>query len=136
LEEDGSAYVGAVLAGLRGATVESVRLPRIGEVVYQGLPLAGVSVAGKAPVIVRAPISGVVAGVNESLARNPAPLLTDPCGVGWVACIWMTRFEEETARCKLRRVVVANVSRPSRKRSLRWAARSTALPVARNCWRP
>jgi DNA-binding NarL/FixJ family response regulator len=71
-----------------------------------------VSVAGKAPVIVRAPISGVVAGVNESLARNPAPLLTDPCGVGWVACIWMTRFEEETARCKLRRVVVANVFGP------------------------
>jgi len=113
LEEDGSAYVGAVLAGLRGVTVESVRLPRIGEVVYQGLPLAGVSVAGRAPVVVRAPISGVVAGINESLARNPAPLLTDPCGDGWIACIWMTRFEQETAHCKLRRVVVANVGGPA-----------------------
>jgi len=113
LEEDGSACVGAVLGGLRGATVDSVRLPRIGEVVYQGLPLAGVSVAGKAQVVVRAPISGVVAGVNESLARNPAPLLTDPCGDGWVASIWMTRFEEEMARCKLRCVIVANASGPA-----------------------
>ena len=42
---DGSACAGAVLPGFRGAEITGIRLPRIGEVVYQGLPLADVTLA-------------------------------------------------------------------------------------------
>lgn len=120
VEIDGSACVGAVLPGLRGTQPTAVRLPRIGEVVYQGLPLAGVVIAdGKAPLVVPSPVSGVVMEVNQTLAQKPSLLVTDPCGEGWIACICTTRHEEE-GNCKPRRLILVNsdpasVSEQSRK---------------------
>ena len=113
LELDDSACVGAVLPGLRGETVKAVRLPRIGEVVYQGLPLAALTVAGKPAVVVRSPVSGVVAGVNDALADEPALVTSDPCGQGWIACLCTTRFEEEVKACKPRHVLLVNAERCS-----------------------
>ena len=46
--------------------------------VYQGLPLAAVTVAGQPPQIIPSPLSGVVVAVNEALDADPAALLTDP----------------------------------------------------------
>ncbi len=113
LELDDSACVGAVLPGLRGETVKAVRLPRIGEIVYQGLPLAALSFAGKPTVVVRSPVSGVVAGVNEALAAEPALVTADPCGQGWIACLCTTRFEEEVKACKPRHILLVNSDRGS-----------------------
>ena len=107
-EIDDSACVGAVLPGLRGETVTAVRPPRIGEVVYQGLPLGAVTVAGKPLAVVRAPLTGVVAGVNDALADEPGLVATDPCGQGWIACLCTTRFEEEVKSCRPRDVVLVN----------------------------
>jgi DNA-binding response OmpR family regulator len=107
LAEDGSASVGAVLPGLRGVSIASLRLPRVGEVVYQGLPLAGVGVSGKPTVLIPSPVSGVVAGVNPMLEHRPQLLASDPCGEGWIACICTTRHEEMT-NCKPRRLLLVN----------------------------
>lgn len=108
LEADGSACVGAVLPGLQGQRIAALHLPKIGEVVYQGLPLAGVRVGEKPWTIMRAPLSGVVAAVNEELAKRPSLLAEDPCGQGWVACLCTTRFEEEVGRCRRRSVLLVN----------------------------
>ena len=113
LEEDGSACVGAVLACPKGAAVRAVRLPRIGEVVYQGLPLAGVSFDEETSVTVPAPVSGVVVAVNELLSKEPSALLGAPCGQGWIACICTTRLEEEMKTCAPRRVILAKGVEPS-----------------------
>ena len=107
LEEDGSAAVGAVLAQPRHTTPEGVRLPRIGEVVYQGLPLAGVTMADKSLILIPSTVSGVVVGVNEPLHSEPSLLFDDPCGDGWIACVCTTRADEEVARCNPRRVLLA-----------------------------
>ncbi|MHB9050066.1 MAG: response regulator, partial [Pirellulales bacterium] len=112
IERDGSACVGAVLPGLRGTTIKSLRLPRIGEVVCQGLPLASLTTADRPVVAIPSPVSGVVAGINEILPRNPSLLLSDPCGDGWLACVCTTRFEEEAGNCKVRRVVLAHADKP------------------------
>ncbi len=108
LEADGSACVGAVLPGLRGAEIKEIRLPRIGEVVYQGLPMASVRLADRAPHLVPAPLSGVIAAVNEELAADRSRPCKDPCGEGWLACICTTRFEEEIPVCRPRRIVLLN----------------------------
>jgi CheY-like chemotaxis protein/glycine cleavage system H lipoate-binding protein/Ni,Fe-hydrogenase maturation factor len=108
LESDGSACVGAVLPGLRGASIESIRLPKVGEVVYQGLPLAGVKVADRQMVVVRSPLSGVVAAVNDRLVSDPAALTVDPCGQGWIACVCTTRLEDEMTGCRRRQVILVN----------------------------
>ena len=107
MEIDGSACVGAVLPGLRGAQVTAVRLPRIGEVLYQGLPLAGATVSDKPMLIVPSPVSGVVVAVNQNLVQRPGLLATDPCGEGWIAHVCTTRHEEAT-NCKQRRVLLVN----------------------------
>jgi DNA-binding NtrC family response regulator len=104
---DGTALVGAVLHGLRGAAIAGIRMARIGEVVYQGLPLAGVSLTGKPTMIVPAPISGVVAEINALLAHRPQLLASNPCGEGWIACVCATRHEEMT-NCKPRRLLLVN----------------------------
>jgi len=113
LEEDGSACVGSVLAHRQDATVEAVRLPQVGEVVYQGLPLAEVTMTEGAEVVVPSPISGVVVGVNELLRDTPSAVFDDPCGKGWLACICTTRPEEEVKRCKPRCVVLAGADEAS-----------------------
>jgi glycine cleavage system H lipoate-binding protein/FixJ family two-component response regulator len=116
LAPDESASVGVLLPGLHGATVTEVRLPRIGEVVYQGLPLAGVVVSGKHLVAVPAPVSGVVAEVNEQLAQRPGLLASRPCDESWgggrIACICTTRHEELT-HCRRRRVLLVNADATS-----------------------
>ncbi|MCS7303864.1 MAG: response regulator [Thermoguttaceae bacterium] len=108
LEADGSACVGVVLPGLQRQPITDLHLPKIGEVVYQGLPLAGLRVADKPWTIIRTPLSGVVAAVNEQLRQRPALLADDPCGQGWVACVCTTRFEEEVGRCRRRTVLLVN----------------------------
>ncbi len=110
---DGAVRVGALLARPGGAALESVTLPRIGEVVYQGLPLAAATVAGKPPRIVPAPVSGVVIAVNEALDHDPSLLLTEPCGRGWIACISPTRLEEEAKHCQARPVILVSPAGPA-----------------------
>ena len=110
VDEGASACVGALLKCSHEKRPLAVRLPQVGEALYQGLPLAGVTFADESLVVVPSPISGVVDDVNELLASQPSALFTDPCGKGWIACVCTTRFEEEIDRCKPRHVILANTS--------------------------
>ena len=110
---EGSMRVGAFLALPEGAIVEAVHLPEVGEVIYQGLPLAGLSITGKSQRIVPSPLSGVVVAINRLLQESPSALWGDPCGDGWIACVSPTRFERDVKNCKLRRVVLANACQVS-----------------------
>ena len=101
-----AARVGALLVRPGTAKIESVRLPGIGEVVYQGLPLAAVTVAGQPPRTVPSPLSGVVVAVNESLAADPRQLVSDPCGAGWIACTCPTHWDDEAKNCAPHRVLL------------------------------
>ncbi|MHB0955713.1 MAG: response regulator [Pirellulaceae bacterium] len=113
LEVDGSACVGAVLPGLHGVQPSAVRLPRIGEVVYQGLPLAGVTLPNKPLLVVAAPVSGVVLAVNESLPKHLGWVGSDPCGEGWIAHICTTQYDREKDACGPRRIILINADAES-----------------------
>ncbi len=106
--EDGSLRVGALLTRDQGEGLEGVRLPQIGETVYQGLPYAALKTAKKPLQVIPAPASGVVVAVNESLLARPELLATDPCKNGWIACICPTRLENEATCCERRRVVLVS----------------------------
>jgi len=103
----GSVRVGAMLPRSPGPTTETIRLPQVGEAVYQGLPLARLIVAGRSQRTVPSPISGVVVAVNTWLQNDLAALWDDPCGKGWIACISPARFEEDVKNCRPRLVLVA-----------------------------
>jgi DNA-binding response OmpR family regulator/glycine cleavage system H lipoate-binding protein len=108
---DRSVRVGAVLTGSRGQELKAVELPRISEVVYQGLPLAGITTIDGPSFTIPAPVSGVVLSVNERLARRPDLLTKDPLNAGWLATIRPTRFEEEVERCRVRNVLLVSSNR-------------------------
>ncbi len=80
--KDGAVRVGAMLTSSQGATIEAVRLPRVGEAVDRGLPLVGLAIAGASQRTVPSPISGEIVAVNERLVECPSALWNDPCGEG------------------------------------------------------
>ncbi len=108
LEPDGSACLGVLMPGLKAENLRSVQLPKIGEVVYQGLPLAAIHTSDGPPRMVLAPLSGVVAAINENLLKDPTLVASDPCNSGWLTCLCTTRFEEELSHCRRHRVLLLN----------------------------
>lgn len=120
----GPVRVGALLAPSEAVGLEAIRLPRPGEAVYQGLPLAGLTSGGQTVRSVPSPISGVVVAVNEHLQGRVSALWDDPFGSGWIARVSPTHFEKELGRCKIRRVLLANADRAS---AVRQAAKLGSL---------
>jgi len=108
LEGSGLVRAGTVLPRSEGATVETIQFPRVGETVYQGLPLACLTTADGSSRTVPSPISGVVAAVNPVVQRDVGALWSTPLGNGWIARISPTDLEKDSRRCKRRRVLLAN----------------------------
>ncbi len=111
--EEGVVRVGTLLGRTVGAAVHAVRLPCVGEVVYQGLPLAGLSMADGSTRVVPAPVSGVITSVNSALAEHPAWLMDAHRGGNWMACIAPSRLGDEMERCAYRRVLLLNADKSS-----------------------
>ncbi|MHB8951399.1 MAG: response regulator [Pirellulaceae bacterium] len=106
-EKSDSEYrTGAVLSGLVAHEVESIRLPRIGEVVWQGLPMASVLLRSGEVRTVPSPLTGVVQSVNLELPQHTDWLISDPCSQGWIADVCATRDEEELKNCITRGVLI------------------------------
>ena len=105
---DGTIRVGAVLTREQAENLAGVRFPRIGETVYQGLPLAGLTQPDGRGSTLAAPLSGVVIDINDGLARDPTALERAPFESGWIGRICPTRLEEEEPRCLPRRLGLVN----------------------------
>jgi DNA-binding response OmpR family regulator len=106
--KDDSVRAGVALTRNRQNGIKNIRLPKIGEVVFQGLPMASLETADKTTIVIPSPLSGVVVAVNESLSSDLSPLVHEPCTGGWVAGICPTRLEEEASVCRPRPVVLLN----------------------------
>lgn len=78
----GITELGAYAAG----KIKFIRLRPAGKDVQSGRSI-GTLESGKWTGAVKAPISGVITEVNESLKDNPALLNDDPYGAGWIAVI-------------------------------------------------
>ena len=81
-------------------------MPRIGEVTWQGLPMASVTLRDGRVRTIPAPVTGVVQSVNLDLSAHADWLVSEPCGRGWIADVCATRDEEELKNCMPRGVVV------------------------------
>lgn len=102
--------VGGAVPRSESACAE-LRLPRVGDIVHQGLPLFAVCDNDGAMTTVPAPVTGMVLEINSALETNPELLWEHPCGLGWVAKIAPTRLEREETRLKSRDVVAATTNR-------------------------
>lgn len=88
-----------------------LQLPRVGDIVHQGLPLFAVCNNEGIAVAVPAPLTGMVLEVNSALESNPELLWEHACGLGWVAKIAPTRLEQEEPLLESRKVVAATTNR-------------------------
>ena len=86
-------------------------MPRVGDIVHQGLPLFTVCDSDGVVTTVPTPVTGMVLEVNSALETNPELLWEHPCGLGWVARIAPTRLDREESRLEVREVVAATTNR-------------------------
>ncbi|MGQ9649903.1 MAG: hypothetical protein ACUVXJ_07320 [Phycisphaerae bacterium] len=108
MSQTGLSVVGVFPPVNRLGELKAVSLPRAGDIVYQGLPLASIQAEGMAPRLVGSPLTGVVIDVNGELERRPEALLEASCDEPWLAWVCPTRLAEELPHCGVRRVVLVN----------------------------
>ncbi|HVN76509.1 MAG TPA: hypothetical protein VMT19_09345 [Thermoanaerobaculaceae bacterium] len=76
--------------------IEAVEAPPRGAQVKRGDPLLKLKVRGRS-LVVSAPTSGEVVGVNDHALSQPWTVTRDPYGVGWVVALW-TRDHHEAIK--------------------------------------
>ncbi|MBI1387152.1 MAG: hypothetical protein GC154_01720 [bacterium] len=104
--DDFICLTGAFLPRAGRPAIEAIQLPRAGEMVYQGLPMARFIIAGGRSVSVPAPVTGAVLSVNSSLLNRPSAAWDAPFDEGWIARVMPTRFEDERANCAVREAFI------------------------------
>jgi len=103
-----SARVGAFLPTEDARAVTSVQLPKVGEIVYRGLPIAAVNIAGKPARIIPSPVTGEILETNAALAVGKTEVWTKPCQA-WIANVRPTNIEEDLTACTTRSMVLASL---------------------------
>lgn len=107
VEADGTARAGAVVASDEAARMEELVLPRVGDELHRGLPLAAVVLPGRERRIVPSPVGGTVVEVNEALREKPSRLADEPCVGSWFVRVQPRRLAEDVAAGRVREVIVA-----------------------------
>lgn len=98
LQEDGTVLLGVDHSFLKTiGRIQSLYLPEIGDELRQGSVYLQVFTTDMRSHPVLAPLSGQVVAVNESVQSDPATLLDDPYGKGWLIRLKPSRFEHEIA---------------------------------------
>jgi len=106
-DDEGAVRAGAMVPRPEGVNYNRIRLPKVGETVQQGQPMAAFTIAGKDAQTVPAPVTGVVIAINQTLEQSLAPLWDDPCGDGWIACIAPKNLAADIKACSAREVILA-----------------------------
>jgi len=109
--QDGTARVGAFLSKDEGGEAGEIVLPKAGESVYLGLPLAGFRKAGGEMHCVPSPVTGEVIEVNPVLSGRPSLLWEEPCREGWIARVRPARLAADLKSARGRVVVLASPDR-------------------------
>ncbi len=116
---DGTGRAGALISKSQVDKTEKLTVPRIGEAVYQGLPLAALTDEDGNIRSIPAPISGVVIAVNTALADDLEVVCEAACDRAWIACIAPTRAEEQLDNCRTRSVILVNADSASTDKQFR-----------------
>jgi glycine cleavage system H lipoate-binding protein len=109
--EDGQACLGAFMPRMHREQIEAVRLPRAGDVVIRGLPLAALRIKGEGCWIIPSPLSGTVTEVHRALASHPEVFWREPFRSGWIARVRPDRLGEDLAALSARRVFLVGEDR-------------------------
>jgi len=111
LGEDATVRAGAVLPRIDEDAVLSLDIPRVGDLVHAGLPLAALNLESQTRRVIPSPVTGKVVEVNQEMAANPADVCVAPCSEAWIARIQPSALGDELRRSRARSIVLANDNR-------------------------
>ncbi len=106
--------VGAFLSSLESRSITSAQLPKIGDKVFRGLPLASFNIGGKLPHVIPSPVTGEVVTVHESLLSADPETWEMPCDKAWIAHIRPENLEEDLQVCTMRSAILMNANESKR----------------------
>ena len=122
--EDGAAVVGITAhAQEELRDVVFVELPRIGRTVKQGDAVAVIE-SVKAAFDIYAPVSGVVARVNDALVKTPQTVNADCYGAGWLFALTPS-VQDEFSALLTAQAEFANMHLPNSVTSLNFGVNSS-----------
>ncbi len=103
--------VGGHLPNLMDATVKSIKLPKKGDMLYRGLPLAEVTLDNKTKRIISSPVTGEVTEVNTDLLDHPEIVEKNSNWENWIAVVRPCNLEQALAECDTRKVLFMSKDR-------------------------
>jgi CheY-like chemotaxis protein len=96
MQQDGSVLIGVESAFVQAAgPIQDIDLPKVGDVLNQGAVCLQIFSADLQSHTVWSPLSGEVLEVNERVREDPATILQDPYGEGWLLRVRPSHFEDE-----------------------------------------
>lgn len=101
-----SVKVGAFLSCFEGKSFTRLVLPKVGDKVYRGLPIAQLEAPGKAPRIIASPVTGEITVVNSKLANDLITPWDNPCHNAWISIIEPSSLVDDLSVSKTRNVIV------------------------------
>ncbi len=110
--EDGTVTVGALVAGPQSEIASSVRLPREGDFVYRGLPLATVEHGQNPRVYLTSPVTGRVVAVNGDLEDEPEMLWEWEKSGSWIARIEPSHLSRDLQMAAPREALIIGSDNP------------------------
>jgi CheY-like chemotaxis protein len=115
LGDDASVRAGAVMPRIGEDKVLSLDLPRVGDLVHAGLPLAALDIESQSRKMIASPVTGKVLEVNRGLAESPGDVCVAPCIEAWIARIQPTQLADDLRRCRARSIILGSQNRILRK---------------------
>ncbi len=114
LGQDGTAQAGGFLTHDELKSTRSVELPRVGDVVRRGLPLAALLVSDGARRVIPSAVTGEVTAVNEALSSRAAGDWSNPVREGWMVRVRPVDWKEDLEHGGSRRALLATSAQATR----------------------
>ena len=104
--EDGTVRVGGQLPDFIAKNILDLMLPKVNDITYPGLPLAGTLLNDKSRIMIPSPLSGKIIDVNYELVANPSIIKENSFDECWIARIDPSDIEKDLSKTQLRNVTL------------------------------
>ena len=108
--KDGTVRVGGQLPDSIAKNIIDLILPKVNDITYAGLPLAGALLNDKPRIMIPSPLSGKIIDVNYELIANPSIIKENSFDDCWIARIDPADLEKDLSETQRRNVILLSKS--------------------------
>ena len=108
--KDGTVRVGGQLPDSIAKDIMDLTLPKVNDIIYAGLPLAGALLNNKPRIMIPSPLSGKIIDVNYELMANPFIIKENSFDDCWIVRIDPADLEKDLSETQRRNVILLSKS--------------------------